>query len=148
MSAATPNVAASVSLSQSAAAQSLRATGARVTGARIAILSLLTKANRALSHREVEQALETAHIDRVTVYRVLDWLTSEGLAHKIADDQRIFRFSAVGRQGDAHAHFKCRVCSNVFCLPSGTAPRLKLPAGFQGDEVELTVKGVCAQCAA
>jgi Fur family ferric uptake transcriptional regulator len=124
----------------------LRATGARVTGARVAILELLTRANRALSHREVELALESAHIDRVTVYRVLDWLTSEGLAHKLADDERVYRFSVVGARDDPHAHFKCRACGNVFCLPAGSALNLKLPKGFTGDEIELTVKGVCAAC--
>lgn len=135
-------------LTQSAAATvSLRATGARVTGARVAILALLTSANRALSHRDVEQELESAHIDRVTVYRVLDWLTSEGLAHKIADDERVYRFSAVGRHDDPHAHFKCRACGNVFCLPTAAAPKLKLPAGFRSDEIELSVKGTCARCA-
>jgi len=126
---------------------SLRATGARVTGARIAILSLLTTANRALSHRDVEQALAADHLDRVTVYRVLDWLTSEGLAHKIADDERVFRFSAVGNHDDPHAHFKCRTCGDVFCLPTGAAPKLKLPAGFKSEVVELNIKGTCAQCA-
>lgn len=125
----------------------LRATGARVTGARVAILELLTRANRALSHREVELALESAHIDRVTVYRVLDWLTGEGLAHKIADDERVYRFSVVGRRDESHAHFKCRACGNVFCLPVGSALDLQLPQGFRGEEIELSVRGVCAACA-
>jgi Fur family ferric uptake transcriptional regulator len=127
--------------------ESLRATGARVTGARVAILSLLTQANRALSHRDVEQALANEHVDRVTVYRVLDWLTSEGLAHKIADDERVFRFSAVGKHDDPHAHFKCRTCGDVFCVPTGSTPKLNLPAGFKSEEVELNIKGTCARCA-
>jgi Fur family ferric uptake transcriptional regulator len=134
-------------ISASDSTSRLRATGARVTGARVAILDLLTRANRALSHREVELALESAHIDRVTVYRVLDWLTSEGLAHKIADDARVYRFSVVGKRNDPHAHFKCRTCGNVFCLPAGSALDLKLPQGFHGEEIELSVKGVCADCA-
>lgn len=126
--------------------ESLRATGARVTGARVAILSLLTKANRALSHRDVEQALASEHVDRVTVYRVLDWLTSEGLAHKIADDERVFRFSAVGGHDDPHAHFKCRTCGDVFCIPAGATPALNLPTGFKSEGVELSIKGTCARC--
>lgn len=132
--------------SQGSTATRLRATGARVTGARVAILELLTRANRALSHREVEVALESTHIDRVTVYRVLDWLTSEGLAHKIADDERVYRFSVVGRRDDPHVHFKCRTCGNVFCLPAGNGLDLKLPRGFHGEEIELAVRGVCADC--
>jgi len=129
-------------------AQALRATGARVTGARIAILQLLKDVGRALSHREVEEALAGAQIDRVTVYRVLDWLTAEGLAHKIADAERVFRFSAVGGRDHAHGHFTCRQCHNVFCLPAAAPVQVTLPTGFRADDVELSVTGHCADCAA
>jgi Fur family ferric uptake transcriptional regulator len=128
-------------------AESLRAAGARVTGARVAVLGLLTQAGRALSHREIEEALAAEHVDRVTLYRVLDWLIGEGLAHRIADDDRVFRFSVAGRHDDPHAHFKCRACGDVFCVPTDVAPKPRLPAGFHSDEVELNIRGTCARCA-
>lgn len=134
---------------RNAAQDLIRRTGARVTNARIEILALLLKAESALSHAEIEARLpQAAGIDRVTVYRVLDWLTGEGLAHKISGDDRVWRFNTVAEQSrHDHAHFKCTCCQSVICLDdlgSGWTPAL--PAGFTPREVELTIKGLCAEC--
>jgi len=54
--------------------------GARATRARIDVLSALLAADEALSHHDVERRLARGHdIDRVTLYRVLEWLTGQGL---------------------------------------------------------------------
>lgn len=134
---------------RNAAHDLIRRTGARVTNARIEILALLLKADSALSHAEIEARLpQAAGIDRVTVYRVLDWLTVEGLAHKISGDDRVWRFNtAAGQSAHNHAHFKCNCCQSVICLDdlgSGWTPAL--PAGFTPQEVDLTIKGLCAAC--
>lgn len=134
----------------------LRRVGARVTLARVRVLATLLDADRALTHTEVQRRLdETAGsdaFDRVTLYRVLEWLTEQGLAHRVASDDRVFRFSA---QPDAHAgahgHFKCLRCERLICLPSGDgldgAVRALLPPGYAGERVELTILGRCADCA-
>lgn len=127
----------------------IRSTGARVTNARIEILSLLLRAEGALTHAEIEGRLSDASgIDRVTVYRVLDWLTSVALAHKISGDDRVWRFNAATQpNAHNHAHFKCTCCQNVICLDdlgSGYTP--VLPAGYTPQTVDLTVKGLCAEC--
>ncbi|MFN0162487.1 MAG: Fur family transcriptional regulator [Burkholderiales bacterium] len=126
----------------------LRSMGARVTSARVAVLDVLTRSDRALTHREIEDGLAGMRVDRVTVYRVLEWLTSEGLAHRIADDDRVTRFSAAGESDHGHAHFKCSACGGVYCIPTGPALKLRLPAGFRAGEIELTIKGTCAHCPA
>ena len=70
----------------------VRDTGARTTRPRVAILAVLLAAERALSHNEVERRVNSAFgIDRVTVYRVLDWLSGQGLAHKIAGHPSMIR---------------------------------------------------------
>ncbi|MCW5623925.1 MAG: transcriptional repressor [Burkholderiales bacterium] len=127
----------------------IRNTGARVTNARIEILATLLKADGALAHSEIEGRLSQASgIDRVTVYRVLDWLTTQNLAHKISGDDRVWRFNAAGTgQPHGHAHFKCNCCSRVICLDDvGLGATPPLPAGFTPSEVDLTVKGLCADC--
>ncbi len=134
---------------RNAAQDLIRKTGARVTNARIEILALLLKAESALSHAEIETLLpQAAGIDRVTVYRVLDWLTGEGLAHKISGDDRVWRFNtAADTHGHNHAHFKCTCCQSVICLDdlgSGWTPAL--PPGFTPQELDLTIKGLCAEC--
>lgn len=126
-------------------------TGARVTRQRVEVLAVLLAAPRALTHHEVERRAGRGHaMDRVTVYRVLEWLVSRGLAHRIAAEDRVWRFNAAGDEpgrGHAHAHFRCNGCGEVICLDAVRARRdIRLPAGYRPQEVELTVKGVCATC--
>lgn len=131
----------------SVAEKAIRATGARVTQGRILVLEVLQQAGRALTHHEIEAAV-AGPLDRVTVYRVLDWLTREQIAHKIPGDDRVWRFTIAGqKQAHQHAHFQCTDCSQVICLddvPSTLRPRL--PAGYRSVGVEVTVKGQCKEC--
>ncbi|MCU6434994.1 transcriptional repressor [Undibacterium sp. Jales W-56] len=144
----------------------------RVTEARTSVLTTLLNTSRALSHQEVQDTLPG--MDRVTLYRALDCLTDAGLAHKIAGDDRIFRYntgsdhqahSAMTGIQHQHGHFKCTRCAKVFCLDeeqhctdrSHHHPSLKdqlqatlqatLGKGFQSHDIELTIKGWCAECA-
>jgi Fur family ferric uptake transcriptional regulator len=125
--------------------------GARATRARIDVLAVLLVADEALSHHDVERRLARGHdIDRVTLYRVLEWLTAQGLAHKVAGDDRIWRFSVAGHADGgavhAHAHFACSECGRVICLEEARVPAIALPAGFRRREIEVTVKGTCDTC--
>jgi Fur family ferric uptake transcriptional regulator len=127
----------------------IRAAGERITEPRCAVLEVLLAAERALTHHEVEAALGggTA-VDRVTVYRVLDWLVAMGLAHRIPGEDRTWRFHA-SRQPSAgpHAHFTCSSCGKTICLEDVAVPAsVKVPRGFIPKGVELTVKGLCAAC--
>jgi len=125
----------------------IRARSGRLTPARARVLATLLDAPRALTHHEIEHEL-TAPFDRVTLYRVLDWLVRENLAHKIASDDRVWRFNAIAAQSHRHAHFRCVSCHKVFCLENlDTSLDLNLPAGFQAEGVELTVEGRCPRCA-
>ncbi|EXI76631.1 MAG TPA: transcriptional repressor [Candidatus Accumulibacter phosphatis] len=130
------------------AALLIRRTGARATPARVRVLRLLRSAPAALSHHEIEQALGDLALDRVTLYRVLDWLVESGLAHRNADAQRTFRFSAAGGNEHAtHTHFRCDGCGRVFCLDAAPPAPPSLPEGFSLSRMELDLRGRCAQCA-
>jgi Fur family transcriptional regulator, ferric uptake regulator len=133
-----------------AAESMIRASGARVTRARVEVLATLLDAERALSHREVESRIRRSPgIDRVTIYRVLDWLSREGLAHRIAGPDRSWRYNAAeDAHSHAHAHFQCGRCGTVVCLDDSEEPvHVNVPAGFVSHAVLLTVKGHCATCA-
>nr|WP_162061124.1 Fur family transcriptional regulator [Undibacterium sp. KW1] len=147
-----------------AASTLLSGAGVRVTDARLNVLSELLSSQRALSHLEVQDALPD--MDRVTLYRALDCLTDAGLAHKISGDDRVFRYSTGSETAGnkdhpaqhQHGHFKCTRCARVFCLddakqPPGLREQLQatlqttLGRGFQSHDIELTIKGWCADCA-
>ena len=158
----------------------LRTTSVRATDARIKVLAALLGARYAFSHQDIQDTL--VDMDRVTLYRALDSLTDAGLAHKIAGDDRVFRYNAGTEelahgkhqtQQHQHGHFKCTRCAKVFCIdnvdeqlltantkqninPSAATLRQQLQKvlqsalgkGFQSHEIELTIKGFCADCAA
>jgi len=142
-----PVPAALLKVTPSARAQ-LRATGERITPARAAVFGLLHESERALSHQEIESGLGRANpLDRVTVYRVLDWLVEQGLAHRVAGLDRVWRFSIAREAHDRHAHFQCSGCGKVVCLAEIATRRVPLPRGFRSERVEVTIKGRCAECA-
>jgi Fur family ferric uptake transcriptional regulator len=113
------------------------------------VLAILLGSETALTHHEIEQALGTsASVDRVTVYRILDWLVALGLAHRIPGEDRTWRFHASNvRAAPQHAHFTCSRCGKTVCLEDVAVPgSIKVPRGFVRQAVELTVKGLCAAC--
>jgi Fur family transcriptional regulator, ferric uptake regulator len=127
----------------------IRAAGERLTASRAAVLALLLGSETALTHHEIEEALKASvPVDRVTVYRVLDWLVALGLAHRIPGEDRTWRFRATREPSHGpHAHFTCSRCGKTVCLDDvEVPPSVKVPRGFVAQGVELTVKGLCASC--
>ena len=125
----------------------LRATGERATAIRERVLVALLEAKRPVSHHDLDSQLEP--IDKVTLYRVLDWLVAHGIAHRVAGVDRVRRFAVAEPRHAGHPHFECLRCSAVSCL-SGLPSRslaVTVPRGYRLETVELTAKGLCAQCA-
>ncbi|MCO5109028.1 MAG: transcriptional repressor [Burkholderiaceae bacterium] len=136
----------------SRARQMIRHFGARMTVPRVRVLAELLDAESALTHIELQKRVEAGAepIDRVTLYRVLEWLEDTGLVHRVAGPDRVFHFSARPIRRP-HGHFRCVRCAHIYCIeePGALARRVRalLPAGFSGEEIEVTVSGRCARCA-
>ena len=129
----------------------IRATGARVTSSRVQILSLLQAAHEPLSHTNIEELLsknKLPKIDRVTLYRVLDWLVDVGLAHKANNTRGVFCFSAAvpNIEHKQHMHFRCTDCGSVLCLDAPLPPPPKLPSGFRLSNIKFDISGECPDC--
>lgn len=124
------------------------ATGRRPTPLRLAAFASLLSGGRPLSHQEIMDSLKDhMAVDRVTLYRTLDWLVAQKLVHKITADDRIWRFSAADTPTHTHPHFHCAVCGQVSCLAGTEIPTLRLPPGYHAEGVELVVNGHCPRCA-
>lgn len=135
---------------QKQAEEMIRRRGDRVTSGRVQILAVLLAEQRAVSHHEIEEQLQgKQRLDRVTLYRVLEWLNGNGYIHRIVGDDRVWRFRAnIDINPHQHAHFECTNCTRVICLDDIKAEYDRpLPAGYRPLEIELTVKGLCAECA-
>jgi Fur family ferric uptake transcriptional regulator len=124
--------------------------GLRVTPSRVAVLDLLRRADQALSHAEVAEALTGTTCDRSTLYRNLLDLVAAGLASRTELGDRVWRFMDASRHkaGD-HPHFICVECGKIRCLP-GT--RITWPAAHRGSPAlrwqacEVQVRGLCDDC--
>jgi Fur family transcriptional regulator, ferric uptake regulator len=130
----------------------IRRAGERVTPSRMRVLAVLLAELRAVTHHDIEERLSGGRsLNRVTLYRVLEWLNEKSLAHRVVSDDRVWRFRAntsISAHTNQHAHFKCMRCTAVVCLDDLKAKYDGLmPSGYRPHEFELTVKGLCAACA-
>lgn len=77
--------------------------GSRRTPARAQVLALLLRSEAVLSHAQILDQLQGQglSVDRVTVYRVLDWLLEHGLAHRVQAEDRGWRFGALAAAASA-----------------------------------------------
>lgn len=127
----------------------IRATGARVTRQRVTVLDFLMGQEKSLTHHDIQALLSDEALDSVTLYRVLEWLTENELVHRIAGADQVWRFRAgAGHHSHEHAHFQCTNCEEVTCFTDVPLPRtIKLPSGFQSQEMDFLIKGTCPHCA-
>lgn len=85
------------------------------------------------------------------VYRALEFLVSNGFAHRI---ERLGAFAACTCGAEAHraAFLICRECRRVAETPMSRAPRslsdLAGSAGFAIERVVIEAEGLCATCRA
>jgi Fur family ferric uptake transcriptional regulator len=139
---------------QDACRAQLREAGLRVTSSRVAVLGLLSAADRPLSHAEIADKLESTTVDRATVFRNLQDMTEVGILQRRDLGDHVWRYelatAAGGHAADAHPHFVCSECGAVACL-SGTdfsfkAPR-SAPAMVRKGRFEVQLRGLCDSCA-
>lgn len=113
------------------------------------IQEIITKANGALSHAEIQDALENK-CNRVTVYRILDKLIEEGTIHKIIDVDGISKFANCldckkEHHNHEHIHFSCTKCNTVSCLEN-VGIHFELPNTYKVEKMNFTLSGVCPEC--
>jgi Fur family ferric uptake transcriptional regulator len=129
------------------ARQRVEDSGDRVTEPRVRALGVLMAARSALSHHEIEKSLvRLGPVDRVTLYRVLDWLVEKGLAHRVSGADRAWRYSVATDVHRNHAHFQCNLCGKLLCLDEVPRQAVHLPTGFRSERIEVTVQGRCPEC--
>lgn len=130
----------------------IRQAGLRVTQPRLAVLQVLTKSARPLSHADLIDALDGQGFDRVTLYRNLNDLADAGIVARTELGDRVWRFEL--RTGNdshmgTHPHFTCTDCGSVSCLPENVVRINKsgrLPRAVREQTVEVSLRGVCDRC--
>ena len=131
----------------------IRAGGFRATAPRLAVLHVLERSARPLTHGEVAEALSDAGYDRATLYRNLMDLTEIGLLNRTDYGDHMWRFEWVGSEehvSDGHAHFICKSCGTVECLPVDAVAinsTRKSPKAMRRRELQVELRGLCDACA-
>lgn len=121
----------------------------RNTIAKTEILKLINQSEAALSHSEIQTALNGL-CDRVTIYRVLDRLVEQDLVHKVVNIDGGVKYASC-RHSDTkhhshnHIHFSCEKCHTVTCLED-IEPSFIIPTKYKVKEVNFTVSGICPEC--
>jgi len=125
--------------------------GLRLTPVRRRVLELLLASDRALGAYEILDVLRAEGLGAQppAAYRALDFLVSQGFAHKV---ERIDAFVACTHPNEGHspAFLICTRCSAVVeTLPDPRASELERAAreaGFAIDHAVREAEGVCATC--
>ena len=117
------------------------------TGCREGILDIIIKASNPLSENEIRDRLPL-NFDRTTFYRSFKTLLEHNILHKIVIDNQLVKFGIGYSDSDNinHAHFFCNTCKNVQCLEPVNIKMPMLPRGFQVQEIEIIIKGLCQNC--
>ncbi len=121
----------------------------RATRQRAAIREALELAARPLLPDELLLAARTLvpGLGIATVYRNLKLLVEEGELRAVALPGENLRYEVAGHHH--HHHFQCRRCQRVFDVHACPGDLAGLaPAGFVVQDHELTLYGLCSDCAA
>lgn len=129
-----------------------RAQGVRLTRIRRTVLEALCASPRPLGAYELADLLASnaRRMAPITVYRALDFLIEQGLAHRLAS--RNAYISTVNSDGgrDTVAYLICENCGEVDEASSaaftGALSDLMLRAGFDARAEVLEVAGRCCHC--
>ncbi|KPD11810.1 Fur family transcriptional regulator [Phaeobacter sp. 11ANDIMAR09] len=128
-----------------------KAQGLQFTPVRKRVLEILLQEHRALGAYEILDRLREEGLGSQppVAYRALDFLVSNGFAHKI---ERLNAFIACTHPGEDHApvFMICRLCKSVAeaqAVPTnGQLGQAARDAGFQIERTVVEAEGLCPKC--
>jgi Fe2+ or Zn2+ uptake regulation protein len=130
--------------------QRLGKSGLRITPQREHVYEvLLGKADHPTAEEVFIRAKKgMPEISMATVYNCLDALVSCGLVRQVNHDREATRFCS---NMQPHHHFYCDRCEEAYDIErtdDATTPPVPMPRGFKPSRYEVTIRGLCPECAA
>ncbi len=127
----------------------LREAGLKLTPQRFAVLDYLARSDAHLTADEISAGLNRRfpRASRATVYNTLHALRDAGLVNEVYMDDAVARYDA---NLAPHYHFICRLCERLEDVPAeavGALARYDLPSGYEVEDYDIILRGVCAACA-
>lgn len=125
-----------------------REKGIRPTAIRLLVWRAAQQLDYAFSLTDLETALET--VDKSTIFRTLSLFEERHLLHIIDDgsgSQKYCLCNCVDSEHHQHhVHITCTVCKKTYCLKTQQVPQVGIPEGFEVEQINYVIKGVCADC--
>jgi Fur family transcriptional regulator, ferric uptake regulator len=127
----------------------------RRTKNRLLVLDIVSRAGEPVTAAEIiVKAGERAAgpvVNRVTIYRILELLSSSGVLNRLAAPDHVDRYClAENENHPSHSHFYCHCCGRMDCLERQPAPISILDSGDlqfgRVDDVQVLINGVCRRC--
>jgi len=122
------------------------------TSNRLRVLEVIGNNSYPLSAGDIFKTLSRNNsINRVTVYRILDRLVSQGVVERLATGGRAAYYGLAPNENHRpHPHFYCKACGQMDCLDpeSLNVETRAMQKTFPGriDKVEVRVDGICKNC--
>ncbi len=122
----------------------------RPTAMRLLIFRFLLERNTAVSLGNIEEYLDNC--ERTTLYRTLKTFEDNGIVHQIDDGTGISKYALCEPgcncqiEQDLHLHFHCKICNETVCLTQYKIPPINLPEGYEAEDANLVLKGICENC--
>jgi Fur family zinc uptake transcriptional regulator len=130
-----------------------RAKGARLTPMRREVLEALYATHRPLGAYDIAEELarkDGRRLAPITIYRALDFLLEQGLAHRLASRNAFIACPHGHGADDLVAFLICETCGGVdemsSCGVAGAIADLLAGEGFEPQRQILEISGRCAHC--
>jgi len=127
------------------------AEGLRLTPARRRVLELLLESHTALGAYDLMDRLreEGQAAQPPAVYRALDFLVTNGFAHRLEAQNAFIACAHAGDEGHRPVFLVCRSCKTVAEVSVGAAPLGDEVAGlgFTVERLVIEAEGLCDACA-
>ena len=112
------------------------------------LLDVFQHADNAISVVELVEKM-SEHMNKTTVYRILDRLEQEGIVHSFLGKEGLKWYAKCSdctshNHSDLHPHFQCNDCGIIECLPVEIA--IPTISDRQISSVEIMLSGTCSNC--
>lgn len=122
--------------------------GIRPTAIRMMVLKEIIKYDHAFTLADMEQHMPT--LDRSTLFRTLTLFGLHQLLHETdnGNGSKLYCRCDCSQKyrHTPHLHFICDICHEVSCIKNVDLSMLPTPQGYDVEEVNLVMKGICPKC--
>ena len=121
----------------------------KATNPRLNLLMHMYNYKSAMPYSAIQDSMKP--IDRVTLYRTLESLQSQGIIHKAYQENNETYFAMCGvsckknEHSHDHIHFKCTSCELVTCEKLKKAVTISIPE-YQINRTSIFLEGICKMC--